>query len=676
MTRLDRAAAVILASCIALAIAVAALAWPRLFGSTPSGVGRLVSVRADDAAPGGTAKQLEISPGRYWVEAGSPASARLTLEVEVPDGSAARALLLPARSDGIAVGLRHATGAPLRADEDGGGFRRRVLQLQPVEGRVVVTLERPAGAAEAFRVDETGLFASDAELLRDERPFLRSWPDRRVYYALLGRAGLALALVGFLASWRLPTRLARPMAATFALAVTLAAGSLELWLAHNPYFGGARDLRVMLASGPLQHSVGGNLNYGMYLGSRLLQGEGITFGPRWVPWERTPGYAFVGALGGLLAGYRTDLLTIGLWLVRLHVIGLAAAAAVFVVAASRLMRPAVALAVALVVAFMPNQLANTQADSIMVPVYLLTAAALCRFVDRSRDGLPPLADHLLVHGAFALWFLMRPDGLAGWGAVSLLLYWRRWRWLALPAALALAIGVSWGAYKYQYTGEFSMTTNTVGDNAWIGLWQVPHKFRWQTADPSYFTWAAERGVPPTSKLASDTALRDVGRFALTYPVYAIHLVLHRLVEFVDVDALNGVLSYPHVDYRRLCGAGIVALLVVFVIDLAFGLGARRSLLLGWPLLFNLPLFLVFFSDDMRHVAPVTASLFAAALPPLLEPAFYRTLWRRRRAATLLAAAVVSVWLGLRWADGAILAADSLRYWTPFLDPAPFAWYLR
>jgi hypothetical protein len=266
--------------------------------------------------------------------------------------------------------------------------------------------------------------------------------------------------------------------------------------------------------------------------------------------------------------------------------------------------------------------------------------------------------------------------MAGWAAVSLLLYWRRWRWLALPAVLYLAIGLSWGAYKYRYTGEFSMTTNTVGDNAWIGLWQVPHTFRWETADPSYFAWADAKGVPPTSKLASDTTLREVARFALTYPVYAVHLVVHRLLEFVDVNALNGVLGYRHVVYERLRGAGVAALVFVFAACLVLRHEAPRTLLVGWPLLFNLPVFLVFFSDGMRHVAPVTAALFASTLPSLLEPAFYRTLWRRRRAAAAIGAGVVVLWMGGRWVDRALLAFDSLRYWTPLLDPAPFAWYLR
>jgi hypothetical protein len=673
------AAAVALAACILLATSVAALVWPRLFASTPHGVARLVASSCGEGSRSScTTRQLELSPGRYWVEADSPTADRIKLEFEVGAGATARTLLLPARADALSASLRRQGGPPVRTTEAGGGFRRRVLLFEPaVTGRLLVVLERPPVASESLRVDEVGLFASDVGLLRDERPFLRSLPDRRVYYGLLGRFLLGLALAGLLAASLLPARMARPMVALFALALTLAVATLELWLAHNPFWYKSRDLRILLASGPVQESVGANLNYGMYLGSRLLQGEGITFAPSRVPWERTPGYAFFGALAGLLAGYRTDIFTIGVHLVMLHVVCLAVANGVFVAAASTMMRPAAALAVAIAIAFMPNQLANTQVDSIMVPVYLLSAAALCRYLDRCRNGaLPRRFDHVLVHGTFALWFLMRPDGMVGWAAVSLVLYWRRWRWLAVPAATWLAIGLSWGAYKYRYTGEFSMTTNTVGDNAWIGLWQVPHKFRWQTADHSYFEWAAAKGVPPTSKVASDTALREVARFALTYPVYAAHLVVHRLLEFVDLNAFNGVVNYPHVVYDRLRGTAVVALVVVFVVCLAVGHESRRTLLVGWPLLFNLPLFLIFFSDGMRHVAPVTAALFASTLPALLEPAFYGTLWRRRRKTVAVGAAVVLLWLGGRWVDGTLLASDAWRYWTPFLDPAPFAWYLR
>jgi hypothetical protein len=680
VTAAQRAAVVALALCLALAGGIATLVWPRLFDSTPAGTGRLLSARCGDGpARGCTARVLEISRGRYWIEAGTPAANHVTLDFELAPSAPAGALLLPARADDLAVALRRGDGIPIRTGEAGGGVRRRVLRFEGSEaaGRVSVALERPGGSPGPMRVAEVGLFASDAGLLRDPRPFLRSMPDRRFYYGGLGRLCLAFAVVGLAATLLLPPSPARWLAPVFAMVLTLAATSLEVWVVHNPYWHRAEDLRVMLASGPVQEGIGANLNYGMHLGSRLLRGEGVTFGPGWVPWERMPGYAFFGALAGLLAGFRTDIFTIGLYSVMMHVAFLALANGVFVAAAARVMRPAAALAVALAVAFMPNQLANTQADSIMVPTYLLTAAALCVYLGRARrSALPPLGHHLLVHAAFANWFLMRPDGVVGWAAVSLLLYWRRWRYLALPAALYLAIGLSWGAYKHQYTGEFSMTTNTVGDNAWIGLWQVPSKFRWQTADPSYFAWAEAKGVPPTSKRASDTALREVARFALTYPVYVGHLALHRFLEFVDVNVLNGVLVYPHVVYERLRGPGVVALLTVFVLCLVLRHEADRSLLVGWPLLFSLPLFLLFFSDGMRHIAPVTAALFAAALPPLLEPEFYRTVWRRQRVAAAVATAVAALWMGGRWLDDAILASDRVRYWTPFLDPAPFAWYLR
>ncbi len=454
---------------------------------------------------------------------------------------------------------------------------------------------------------------------------------------------------------------------------------MELWVVHNPYWYQARDLRVTLASGPLQEGVGANLNYGMYLGSRLLKGEGLTFGPGWVPWERMPGYGFFGALAGVMAGFKTDLFAIGIASIQLHLLFFALANAAFAAAAMRVMRPGLVAAAASLVCFMPNQLANTQADSIMVALYLLTAAALCLYLEQERAaGWPRFRYHLLVHLSFAVWFLVRPEGVVGWAAISLILYGKRraWRYALLPAALYLAIGVSWGLYKRQYTGEFSMTTNTVGDNAWIGLWQAPNKFRWKTADPSYFEWAESVGVPATSKRASDRALREVARFVVTYPVYAAHLALFRFLEFVDVDVFNGILSFPHVDYERLRGPAVWSLIAVVTLCFLLPHEPRRTLFLGWPLLFNLPLFLLFFSDDMRHIAPVTAALLVTAVPPLLEAAFYRSLLARRRLGLAVGLAFAAVWFLAHWADRALLASDAWRYWTPFLDPAPFAWYLR
>jgi hypothetical protein len=667
--------------------AITAVVWPRLFDATPRGVGRLAAARCEGVQEKPcVVNTLALSAGRHWLEASAPEADRLALRFDLsPADAAPQALLLGAGAWSLQVRVEHSSGSgwsPVAAAEAGSAPRRRVLRLSDIAAgdHVLVTLERPRSSSERperMRVEETGLFASEAGLASDDRAFLRSVSDRQLYNGLLARACVWLAVLGTIAAFFLPLRGAAWARAAFALALTLAATSLELWVVHTPYWSLARDLRVMLASGPVQEGVGSNLNYGMYLGSRFLQGEGITFGPGWVPWERMPGYGFFGALAGLVAGYKTDLFTIGLVSIELHLLLFALANATFVTAAARVMHPGLAVAASGLVIFMPNQLANTQADSIMVPTYLLTAAALCVYLERERTGAPvSWAVHLPVHLAFALWFLMRPEGVVGWAALSLVLYWRSPRWLALPALLCLAIGLSWGLYKRQYTGEFSMTTNTVGDNAWISLWQAPSKFRWQTMDASYFEFERHLDAPPRSKRASDLALREVARFALTYPVYVTHVALHKLVLFLDFNAFNGAVDYPRLSYERLRGPFVGLMIGAVLMALVLRYEFRRTLLLAWPLFFNLPLFLFFFSDGMRHVASVTACLLVTSVSLLGEPGFHRALavhWPRALAALVV---LVALWFLLHRADTALLASERFRYWTPLLDPAPFQWYLR
>jgi len=689
VTACERAAGLLLALATVGAAFIAGQVWPRLFDSTPPGRGRLAGARCGDATrPGCAVEVLELSRGRYWLEASDTGADRLSFEIALsPSEEPPRALLLATEAASLQAGVEHAgdegSWRPVEVEAAESGPRRRVLHLAGLGSgdRVRVSLARPAsdrGPDDRLRVEEVGLFASERGLRNDDRSVLKGVPDGRLYNGILARACLWLAGLGTLAAFFPGPRRAPWVRAAFVLCLTLAATSLELWLVHNPYWNRARDLRVMLASGPVQEGVGANLNYGMHLGSRLLRGEGLTFGPGWVPWERMPGYGLFGALAGLVAGFRTDIFTIGLVSIQLHLLLFGLANAAFAAAAGRVMHPGLATAAAVLVVFMPNQLANTQADSIMVPVYLLTAAALCLYAEAERkaSSLPPLRVHLLVHLSFALWFLMRPEGVVGWAALSLILYWRRLRYLALPVSLYLAIGVSWGAYKYQYTGEFSTTTNTVGDNAWISLWQAPSKFRWETRDASYFEWESHLDVPPRSKRASDAALREVARFALTYPVYVGHVALHKLLKIVDVDAFNAPITFPRVTYERLRGATVWALLGVVAACLLVPHERRRTLLLAWPLLFNLPLFLFFFSDGMRHIAPCSAALLVSAVPPLLELRFYRALARRLRLGLGIAVAFVVLWFLLHRVDRELLASDRVRYWTPFLDPAPFAWYLR
>jgi hypothetical protein len=266
---------------------------------------------------------------------------------------------------------------------------------------------------------------------------------------------------------------------------------------------------------------------------------------------------------------------------------------------------------------------------------------------------------------------MRADAVPGWAAMSLILYWRAWRYLALPAALYLAIGVSWGLYKYRYTGDFSMTTSNLGNVAWVGLWQVPNRFKWKTDDESYFAWMREVGLPPTSQRASRAALREVLRFTLTYPIYVPHLMLHRSLDYLDLFApgKSNPVSFPHAPLHYLRAPLVWALWGVIALCLCLGYEARRTLYLAWPLFFNLPIFLFFFSDGPRHVAPALTAQVVAALPPLCEAGFYRTLLGQRRKALALAAVFVAAWFLAHKVDEFVLASDRVRYWAPVLDPA-------
>jgi hypothetical protein len=613
--------------------AVALVVWPRLFDSTPAGVGTLVSARCEGSA--GTAcavRSLAISAGRYWLDASAGEANRLSLDFELPATRGAAALLLGAGASGLAAGRRvRPRRFELVAGRDatiGRRARRRVLQLSGIAGagRVRVTLVRPDDSGnrnEGLRVEEVGLFARDDACSPTPRvPAGRPGPP-----ALQRPAGASLSVARGSGNARRLLRALRPRRvvgrAGIRLFLTLAATSVELWVEHNPYWYRARDLRVMLASGPVQEGVGSNLNYGCTWARGCSRAKGSPSGRagcrgsacriRLVRRARRSSRRVED--GHLHDRARLD-----------------RAAPALLRAGERRLRDGGGASHAtgsrgrdrVLVIFMPNQLANTQADSIMVPCYLLTAAALCLYLDRERQGAaPPIGYHLLVHLSFALWFLMRPEGVVGWAALSLILYWRSPRYLALPAALYLAIGLSWGAYKRQYTGEFSMTTNTIGDNAWISLWQDAQQV--PVADDGRQLLRVRN--PPRRKAALqacfDAALREVARFAATYPVYVAHVALHKFVAFVDVNVFNGIRQLSPTRLRRLRGPAVWFLMAVVGCSLVLPYEGRRALLLGWPLVFNLPLFLFFFSDDMRHVAPVTASLLVTGVVPLFEASFYR-----------------------------------------------------
>src|SRR5581483_8761430 len=350
-----------------------------------------------------------------------------------------------------------------------------------------------------------------------------------------------------------------------------------------------------------------------------------------------------------------------------------AAVGVFVWAAMAIMPPAAAWSVGLLTAWLPKELALTQVDAVIAPAALLMLAALCvRLGWAARGRTIPVWLDVAVHATFALWFVMRPDVLPGWILVSLWLHRRDWRRLAIPAALFLAIGGAWGAYKMRYTGEFALTTTSAGASLLCGLWEVPSRFALTCSDPSYFAWIhAHTPFQPQSSSANSFATREVIRFWLTYPGHVVLMLDHKMMQMLDGDLWPG---YP--TQLQVFVFGVVrrywlvqALVTVIALCVVVGHRRERTLLLSWPLWFDAPLFWIMFASLGRFYSGVGLALVAAAVPPLFERSFYGALASRpRRTAAVMACALV--WAIAAWPlHDWLLRRDAFHYWAPLLDPA-------
>ncbi len=138
LTGVERAAPTVLALAALAAAALGAVVWPRLFDSTPAGVGRLAAARCEALPPSSCqVKLLTLGPGRFWVEATAPGANALELEFDLPpSASPPRALLLGASADALAVAVARSPDASTWQDVEtresgGGGARRRVVELPP-----------------------------------------------------------------------------------------------------------------------------------------------------------------------------------------------------------------------------------------------------------------------------------------------------------------------------------------------------------------------------------------------------------------------------------------------------------------------------------------------------------------------------------------------------------------
>jgi len=662
---------------IGLVAYVALLLFQDLYWGAPPSItvpALTASCDAPSSGPPCRATVARMNAGRFRVVASRPGA---SVAVAVADRGAAlrtRVLLVRATTPGR-MRVSDGTDAPPLATVDVGTADVRTVVQLPDTSRGWSTVSfTPVSPDRDVALDEIGFFADARGLLRPAgQPFQRiSMYSFFLRLAPIAAFGVCLWLAAMM--WLLPETIASTAGPWMGGALCLAVGVLESAITFSPHW--FVDTRMYYAKlwvpdGP----PGANLLGGLQEGSRFVQGLGLTLMDGFVQWHRMPGYGLFCALAAAVAR-TTNLIEMASMVIVLQCVFYAVSLVVFVAAAQRLFAPRVAFLVGVLIVLMPQQLAYTQVDSIVASLQLLVLATLMRYLAAERDGGAPLARFVEVNLAFALWFAMRSDVTPGWFVIAGVLAYRRWGRLVLPAALLLAIAVPWGVYKRQYQHEFSLMPTNMGEVLLLGLCEVPGAFPYECVDDGYFAWARSHGFEdPTTSSASSHASREAVRHWATYPVHFVFMVMTKAQAALTTESFPGFstalnVMYTVIDESKSRDTHVFyALLLVLAASLAVWYEGRRTLLVGWALFLNMPIFFVMFASNGRFYTAPAISLVAATVPLLVDRGFYRAIAARPLRATVAAGCVLLFAAGAGPAERFVMAHDAIHYWSPLLDPA-------
>jgi hypothetical protein len=236
---------------------------------------------------------------------------------------------------------------------------------------------------------------------------------------------------------------------------------LELGTTFSPYW--SRDLRSVYAIELETSGSTGNLTGGLYVGARVADGLGITVPPGVVEWHRMPGYGLFCAAAAAL-GRTRDVIDIAIVVILLQVLLYSIALGALVASAQPVFGVAVAWLLGVLLALLPKQVSQTQSDSLVVPIAVLSLASLLYLYAAERERPSPRSPRYPVAMAvFALWFVVRNDVLPGWFAITAVAARRRWLALLLTTCAAAVIAIPWAMYKRQYRHEFDLLPTNTGE---------------------------------------------------------------------------------------------------------------------------------------------------------------------------------------------------------------------
>lgn len=656
---------------IALIGAVALSAWRVLYSGFPNAV-PVTTLGA--VCEGGVDPQkceavvTRIDQGRFHIQTSTPANAVAVTIGEPAAVKKSRTLLIRGQTPGHLIVERASGGerTELLRSELPAQIRRQFVDLQGAGtswNRITFVPSAPRGL---IAIDELGFF-DDSEAVRQPLRPLFSQVPAGLFHVLLA---LTLFLCAFLVgAARYVPEAARLRIGPWAIGgLTMSICVLELAVTFSPYWSG--DLRSRYVAEVLHSGATGNLTGGLFEGTRLVQGLGQTVATGLVQWHRMPGYGLLCGLAAALTQTR-DVVDLAMVMIAVQAVLFSAGVGVFVAAAQGVFQPWMAWLLGVTLALLPKQIADTQVDAVVPSIALVVLAALLvHLADERKRGRATFRAFLFVNGACALWFLMRNDVLPGWIALSFALAPRRWRALVVPALLIVMIALPWALYKQRYRGTFDpMPTNT-GEVLFLGLCEVPGAFPRECSDAGYLSWARQiSGTDPTSNAASNRAIGEVLRHWITYPVHFLFMIafkVRRAVFDFSWPGFQTPFNKP-VSVLRQAG-GFVWLLAVVALAVATGHERRRSLLLAWPLVLNMPMFFVAFSSGGRFYGPAGISALVAAVPLLFERGFYSSIARHSGRAALVIAGVAAISVLAPRFERWVATHDAVHYWTPWLDP--------
>ena len=645
---------------------VAFLAVP-LYGDVLSGAGTTVplagvTATCDSAGDRCAAAITRLNPGRFRI-ATAPGARALTVAFDNTLDAGARAVL-----------IRVDDPARLIFDGEGGTFtttaesRRSVIPI-PAGSRWNRLAVVPAQSGARVVVSEFGLLRDPDDRRGPPAQPLKWIPAARFYsvYAMLVVLGLAASIVAAAAAAPagVPRWLGPAALAAFCWSVCI----LELGTTFSPYW--SRDLRSVYAIELETSGSTGNLTGGLYVGARVADGLGITVPPGVVEWHRMPGYGLFCAAAAAL-GRTRDVIDIAIVVILLQALLYSIAVGALVASAQPVFGVAVAWLLGVLLALLPKQVSQTQSDSLVVPIAVLSLAALLYLYAAERERPSARSPRYPVAMAvFALWFVVRNDVLPGWFAITAVAARRRWLALLLTACAAGVIAVPWAMYKRQYRHEFDLLPTNTGEVLFLSLCEPPGTYRYPCTDDGYFAWAsAIDHHDPTSAGASNRAVVEVIRSWLTYPVHFVLMVWFKLRRSLFDWAWPGIqtpFNTPFIRAREL--GGFLLLVTAVIMSIAVGHQRRRSVLLGWPLLFDLPIFLVVFASAGRFAGPAGVSAVVAGVPLMFERGFYAQMRRHPWRAAVVLACAAGFALAAAPVEHFIVSHDALHYWAPLLDPS-------